>query len=196
MRKGLFRAAAVAVAATVFSTVALPSGVASAATTNDCVKSRSVRLYTQGPEDEDRLWVDWVGTRVVVCFVLGSQFSGGLTIVADTASSVTPPDVITGTDPALCAQVVPGGDLNDPVRLRLAVNLTLNAVCLTLGDSTTTIRFVQPNASGALPLFEIWRDGGPNWGPIDVAFCPEEYVIAVVFGGPTTCLETNERVFP
>lgn len=193
MRKTLFRSAVVAVAATVLSTVALPSGVASAATTDDCVKERSVRLYTQGPGDADRLWVDWDGTRIVVCFTLGSQFSGGLTIVADTSSSVTRPDVVGGTDPALCPQVVQ--DIFDPVRLRLAVNLSLNAVCLTVGETTKTVRFV-PGSFNGLPDLEIWRDGGADWGWIDVAFCPQEYAIAVVFGGPTTCLQTNERVFP
>src|SRR4051794_8635125 len=92
-----------AVIGVALSTVLLPSSVASAATSSDCDKSRSTRLYTSGANDEDRLWVDNQSpTRVVVCFRMGSVFLGGLTIVADTASTGTLPNVVVGDDPTIC----------------------------------------------------------------------------------------------
>ena len=194
MRGTLTRVAAVAAGAALFATVGLPSGVASAEDSGDCVKERSVRLYTQGPNDEDRLWVDQQSlTRVVVCLRLDSAFFGGIAIVFDATNIVTLPSVRTGTNPAACPQVV--RDIADPVSLRLAVALATNTVCLTLDGKTTTVQFDDGDLTPAMPL-EIWRDGGENWGLIDIASCPVEYAVLITITGPTGCLEHNERIFP
>ena len=192
MRRALSRTAAVMTTALLTAFV-LPTGVASAATTDDCVRSRSLRLFSAGTNDEDRLWVDYPSpTRAVVCFRMGSMFTGGLTIVVDTASTITLPNVVVGSDPSLCPEVI--RDISDPIDLRLAIGLATTSVCITLEGTTTSLRFIEGNVSGALPVMEIWHDGGPAWGWFDVLACPVEYVIAVQFGGPTTCMSTNSRI--
>jgi hypothetical protein len=194
MRTGLCRVAAITGAA-VLTALLLPAGSASAAVSTDCVKSRSTRLFTSGANDEDRLWVDQQSpTRVVVCFRMESMSTGGVTIVADAASTVTLPDVHVGTSSSVCNQVV--RHITDPVDVLLAVNLATNAVCISIEGSTTTVQFTQGNISGALPVFEVWRDGGTDWGWLDAAACPAQYAIAIAIGGPTTCMETNERLVP
>jgi hypothetical protein len=197
MRKALSRIAAVATCV-VLSTLVVPAGTASAATSDDCNPATSTKLVTGGilGNTTDHLWVDYpTPTRVVVCFQFRSLFAGGLTVVADVASGATPPSVDLGDDPGDCTD--PVLNLADPVTLRLNVELATNTVCLTVGSSTLTVRFSQGNISpSTLPVFELWRDGGVNWGWIDAAACPVEYATAVAFGGPTTCMATNDRVFP
>jgi hypothetical protein len=75
----------------------------------------------------------------------------------------------------------------------VVVGAETSSVCLTFDGRTLSVRLSQGAAGGA-PVFEAWRDGGPNWGWVDVAACPAEYALAVAFGGPTTCIETNDRI--
>jgi hypothetical protein len=175
------------VTAAALVTAMLP-GPASAATTNDCTAETSTRILTSGLDDADRVWIDRPSeTRTLVCVRFQSLSAGGLVVVVDDGGI---PTVSLGGDPWRCPFLVFA--LVDPVGIRLAVDVAHPAVCLTVGNTTLTVG-VDP-ATGALPGVEVWRDGGPDWGWIDVAACPAEYALAVAFGGPTTCMESNERV--
>jgi hypothetical protein len=197
MRKALSHIAAIGASA-VIAAVLLPAGTASAATSNDCDPVRSTKIVTGGlfGNTTDHLWVDHpTATRTVVCFQFTSLSLGGLTIVADTATGLTPPYLAVGSDPNLCPS--PVLTLADPVPVRLAVSVPTNSVCLTVGTRTLTVQFTAGGiAPSPVPVFELWRDGGPDWGWIDVAACPVEYIVAVTTGGPTTCMETNDRILP
>lgn len=197
MHRSLSRLAAVAAAA-VLTTMSLPIGSAAAATSNDCNPSTSTKLLTGGlfGNTTDHLWVDYPSsTRTVVCFQFQSLSMGGFTVIFDAASGATLPSVDVDDQPGLCPNTVV--TLQDPVPFRLAVGLAASAVCLTVNGSTVSVQFDQGNIGPSnLPVLEIWRDGGPAWGWIDVAACPAEWAIAVAFGGPTTCMSTNDRIFP
>jgi len=197
MRKALCRVASTT-AGVVLAALLVPIGAASAATSDDCDAATSTKLLTGGlfGNTTDHLWVDHPSsTRTVICFQFNSLSVGGLTVIADVASGATPPNVVVGDNPNLCPNVV--ATLSDPVTFRLAVALTTNAVCLTLGSSTLTVEVIPGNIDpGNLPVFEVWRDGGDNWGWIDVAACPLDWALAVAFGVPTSCMSTNDRVFP
>jgi hypothetical protein len=197
MRNAVSRVAA-AMAGALVATALLPAGSASAATSGDCNPATSTRLLTGGlfGNTTDHLWVDHpTATRTVVCFQFESLFFGGLAVIVDVASGATLPDVNVGDDPGLCGDTI--ATLADPVALRLAVGLASSSVCLTLGTSTLSLQFVQGNIGPSnLPVFEVWRDGGANWGWIDVAACPSEWAVAVVFDGPGDCMAQNERMFP
>jgi hypothetical protein len=196
MRTALSRLAAVSACAVLATLV--PAGSASAATSNDCDPVRSKKIVTGGVfgNTTDHLWVDSpTATRTVVCFQFNSLSLGGLTVVADAASGATLPSVGLGDNPGTCS--APVLTLADPIALRLAVEVTTSTVCLTVGASTLTVQFSPGNISpSTLPALELWRDGGPDWGWIDVAACPVEYIVAVTTGGPTTCMETNDRILP
>jgi hypothetical protein len=197
MRKTLSRLAGVMTCA-VLAALVPGAGPASAATSADCNPATSTKLLTGGVlgNTTDHLWVDYpTPTRTVVCFRFDSLSLGGFTVIADAASGATPPRVDLDDNPALCPN--PVLNLTDPVALRLAVGIATNSVCLTVGTSTLTVQFTQGNISpSTLPVFELWRDGGPDWGWIDVAACPVQYAEAVAFGGSTACMATNARVFP
>jgi hypothetical protein len=173
------------------------SGVASAETSASCPKTASYEIVS-GANDSNRLWVYHVdgSSRTTVCLHIGTGAIGGLAIVVDTQSSLVPAIPTVGDDPNTCTFVVPGADLDQPVRFRLAINPSLNAVCITLAGSTTTVQFTVGVPAVQLPLLEVWRDGGVDWGLIDAAACPDGFVNQAVFHTPSGCMATNTRLFP
>lgn len=189
MRTALSRSVAAGVA---LATV-LPAGVASAATSLDCRPETSVKAFTSGP---DHVWVDRQSTtRVLVCVAIRSQPVGGLAVVADALAGATLPEVDVTNDPEVCPVVV--RSISDPADVEIAVNLVTSAVCLTVEGSTLSIQFVPGDGEpGAPPVVEIWRDGGAEPGWIDIAACPVDFALFALLGVPTTCMSTNERIYP
>jgi hypothetical protein len=175
----------------------VPSGVASAASSSSCPKESSQEIFS-GSGDSNRLWLYHVegSSSWTVCLAIGTGAIGGIAIVADTQSNVVPDIDVVGDDPARCSFDVPGADLTEPVAFHLAIDPALNAVCITLEGSTTTVQFSVETPDVQLPLLEVWRDGGENWGLLDVAACPDDYLRQAVFHEASDCMETNQRLFP
>lgn len=196
MSKTLFRTAAAAVAV---MSLLLPTG-ASAATSGDCRPETSVKAYTAGSGAEtDRVWVDrQAPTRVVVCIAYRSQPVGGIAIVADVLGGATLPEVDVTNDPTRCAVVV--HSMTDPADVAIAVDrvdLAASTVCVTVENSTLAVQFlpgsVEPSAP---PVIEVWRDGGTDSGWVDIAACPVDFALAVLLDIQSSCMSTNERIFP
>lgn len=194
MRAVLYRPV---VAGALLAAALVSSGVASAETSASCPKAASYEIVS-GDNDSNRLWVYHVdgSSRTTVCLHIGTGAIGGLAIVVDTQSNVVPPLPTIGDDPNTCSFVVPGADLDKPVNFRLAINPSLNTVCITLEGSTVTVQFAVGVPSVQLPLLEVWRDGGTDWGLIDAATCPDGFINQAVFHVPSECMATNTRLFP
>jgi hypothetical protein len=193
--------------------VLLPAGSASAtASSATCNPLTSTPIVTGGLSPSNRVWVDGIdandplGTsRITVCVTLNNNlfYTGGMAIVFDAGSGViTPPAVNVTSSPTPCGTVRPLWDSVTP-NLALMVNPTARAVCIRTGDPTThadvwtSVQFGAPSVTpGGLPTLEVWKDGGANWGFIDAAACPVEYVLFLTVGGPDTCMTTNKRVYP
>ncbi|HWL35975.1 MAG TPA: hypothetical protein VNQ77_07255 [Frankiaceae bacterium] len=199
MRKAILRCAAVAATA-VLTTTLLPASTAVAATSDDCRATESTRLFTGGlnEQPDDRVWIDsQSSTRTVVCvrWTWVQVPLGGLTIIADVASGGTLPDVDVDDDASLCPTVL--ATVADPVPVQISIGLAASAVCVKTGTTTMSIQFLEGNVGpSTLPVLEVWRDGGADWGYFDVAACPVEFALAVAIQEPTDCMETNDRLFP
>lgn len=182
--------------------ILLPAGQALAASSADCGPN-STQVITGGADPSNKLWIDSEGSTVTVCLTMNNSLTttGGLVIVFDAGSGVfTPPWVNVGSSPTPCGSVTPQWDSSAP-NLALLVNPTANAVCLRTGDPTThadvwtSVQFVEPSVDpGSLPTLEVWKDGGADWGWVDVLACPVEYSLYLRHLGPEDCMTANSRI--